>query len=115
LISNTLGTALDDFLADNLAFGFAKSAMIIGGLISITGLLHYYTKISSVLLFWIAFVLTRPFGATFGDFLTKPLQEGGLNLETIGSSAFFLVILIILISKEHKSHLQTIDSGANNE
>lgn len=115
LISNTLGTALGDFFADDLGFGFAKGALIIGGLLVAIALLHYFTKMSSVLLFWLAFVLTRPFGATFGDFLTKPLKEGGLNLGTIGSSLFFMVILVLLISKEHKLHLATLKVSSENE
>ena len=115
LISNTLGTALGDFFADDLGFGFTKGALIIGGLLAITALLHFYTKISSVLLFWIAFVLTRPFGATFGDFLTKPIHEGGLNLGTIGSSLLFVAVLIYLVSKEHKLHLQALTVERNNE
>jgi len=104
LISNTLGTAVGDFLADDIGLGFAKGAFLIGGLLIIISLFHYYTKISSIFLFWIAFVLTRPFGATFGDFLTKPINEGGVNLGTIGSSTFFLAILVILTYREHQAH-----------
>jgi uncharacterized membrane-anchored protein len=55
---------------------------------------------SKTVLFWLAFVLTRPFGATFGDFLTKPVESGGLNLGTIGASIFFAVVLVISIHKE---------------
>jgi uncharacterized membrane-anchored protein len=68
-------------------------------------LAYYFTSINRVLLFWIAFVLTRPFGATFGDVLTKPVESGGLNLGTIGSSAVLAAILIIFIiytSIKHK-------------
>lgn len=101
LVANTLGTALGDFLADSSGLGFAGGAMLISGLLLVTVLLYYFTKVSRVLLFWIAFVLTRPFGATFGDLLTKPIKAGGLNLGTIGSSAFFALVLIYLIFKEH--------------
>lgn len=104
LIANTLGTAAGDFLADDLGFGFVNSALLISGLLILIILLHYFTKISGTLLFWLAFVLTRPFGATFGDVLTKSAEKGGLNLGTIGSSLFFSVILIFAIAKE--SHLQ---------
>ena len=100
LIANTLGTAAGDFFADDLGFGFIKSAILISGLLVIIALLHFFTKISNVLLFWLAFVLTRPFGATFGDLLTKPIAKGGLNLGTIGSSLFFCVILIFAIAQE---------------
>ena len=62
--------------------------------------MHYYTKVSSVLLFWIAFVFTRPFGATFGDFLTKSHDVGGIGIGTIGASLFFATILIIALFRE---------------
>ncbi|MGH7885582.1 MAG: COG4705 family protein [Thermodesulfobacteriota bacterium] len=102
LIANTLGTAAGDFVADNLGLGFMYSAILITGLLLLTVLMHYYTKISWVIIFWIAFVLTRPFGATFGDLLTKPIEKGGLNFGTIVASIFFAVILVISIIKEAK-------------
>jgi len=102
LIANTLGTAAGDFVADELAIGFMHSAILISGLLIITALLHYYTKVSGILLFWIAFVLTRPFGATFGDFLTKSTEAGGLGFGTIAASMFFLTILILVLIKEVK-------------
>lgn len=74
LVSNTLGTALGDFMADSLELGFAKSAGIVGSLLVICAVLAYFTKVSHVLLCWVALVLTRPFGATFGDLLTKEGQ-----------------------------------------
>lgn len=102
LVANTLGTAAGDFLSDNLELGFMVSAAIIAVILVITALLHFYTKISGILLFWIAFVLTRPFGATFGDLLTKTHDKGGLNLGTIGSSIFFAIILILALIREIK-------------
>jgi uncharacterized membrane-anchored protein len=102
LIANTLGTAAGDFVADSLGFGFLMSAIFITGLLIITVLLHFYTKTSKIVLFWIAFVLTRPFGATFGDLLTKPIEKGGLNFGTIGASIFFTIILVIGLLKENK-------------
>jgi uncharacterized membrane-anchored protein len=97
LFSNTLGTALGDFLADSSGLGFMGGAILIGSLLAVIVLLYYFTKINRVVLFWIAFVLTRPFGATFGDVLTKPLEKGGLNLGTIGSSIVLASILIALV------------------
>lgn len=97
LFSNTLGTALGDFLADSSGLGFSGSAILIASLIGLTVLAYYFTKTNRVMLFWIAFVLTRPFGATFGDLLTKPIQKGGLNLGTIGSSAVLALILLSLV------------------
>lgn len=97
LFSNTLGTALGDFLADNSGLGFAGGAILIGSLLVLIILAYKFSKISHIVLFWLAFVLTRPFGATFGDLLTKPLEKGGLNFGTISSSAILFVILTILI------------------
>ncbi len=100
LIANTLGTAAGDFLADNMGLGFAAGALLITGLLVAIALLHFFTKISNVLLFWLAFVLTRPFGATFGDWLTKTHEKGGLDLGTVGASLFFAVILVAAVYRE---------------
>jgi len=97
LVSNTLGTALGDYLADDSGLGFLGGAALIGGLIALVALAYYATSLSRVVLFWMAFVLTRPFGATFGDLLTKPLEKGGLDFGTIGSSLVLATILILLI------------------
>ena len=94
LFSNTLGTALGDYLADSSGLGFLGGALLIGGLLSLVLLIYYFTQFNRITLFWIAFVLTRPFGATFGDLMTKPLSKGGLNFGTIGSSAVLVVLLI---------------------
>lgn len=94
LTSNTLGTALGDYLADDSGLGFGGGAALITGLLLVVILLHYYTKISKVALFWIAFVLTRPFGATFGDLLTKSAEKGGYDFGTIGASVILGTLLI---------------------
>ena len=107
LFSNTLGTALGDFLADSSGLGFFGGAALIGSLLILTLLAYYFTKISRVALFWIAFVLTRPFGATFGDLLTKTTDKGGLNFGTIGSSAILGGILIVLIVFEMMRHTKS--------
>jgi uncharacterized membrane-anchored protein len=103
LVANTLGTAAGDFMADELAIGFMNSALIIAGLLTLTATFHFYTKISSSLLFWIAFVLTRPFGATFGDLLSKTHEHGGIGLGTIGSSIFFALVLALALMREIKA------------
>ena len=95
LIANTLGTAAGDFLADNMGLGFINSAILISAILIIVALCHFFTEVSGTLLFWIAFVLTRPFGATFGDFLTKPNAKGGINLGTVASSIVICVIFRI--------------------
>lgn len=105
LFSNTLGTALGDFLADDSGLGFSGGAALIGGLIGLVVVAAYFTKLNRVMLFWVAFVLTRPFGATVGDLLTKPTEKGGLAFGTVGSSlilAFLLVILIFYTSNTQK-------------
>jgi uncharacterized membrane-anchored protein len=100
LVANTLGTAAGDYIADDLELGFLMSAGIITGLLLVTVVLHYTRRVSGIALFWIAFVLTRPFGATFGDWLTKPVDQGGVNLGTIGASVFFLIMLVLALMKE---------------
>jgi uncharacterized membrane-anchored protein len=102
LVANTLGTALGDYLADDLSLGFLTSAILIGGLLILCALLHYLTRISGIILFWLAFVMTRPFGATFGDFLTKNNSQGGLDIGTVGASAFFAIVLVIALWMEFK-------------
>ena len=97
LFSNTLGTALGDFLADNSGLGFLGGAALIGGLLGLVVLARYYTRLNRVLLFWVAFILTRPFGATFGDLLTKPVKKGGLNFGTVGSSLILASVLVTFI------------------
>ena len=97
LFSNTLGTALGDFLADSSGLGFTGGALLIGILLTLTVLANYFTQFSKTLLFWIAFVLTRPFGATMGDVLTKSKEKGGLAFGTIGSSLVLGSIVGILI------------------
>jgi uncharacterized membrane-anchored protein len=94
LFSNTLGTAFGDYLADDSGLGFLGGAILVGGLIAITALASLFELVNKVILFWLAFILTRPFGATFGDLLTKPLEKGGLGFGTIGSSAILAGLLI---------------------
>jgi uncharacterized membrane-anchored protein len=97
LVSNTLGTALGDYLADSSGLGFAGGALLIGVLIGLIALANFFTKLSKIWLFWLAFVLTRPFGATFGDLMTKTHESGGLDLGTGGSSAVLLALLVGLL------------------
>ena len=106
LFSNTLGTAFGDFLADSSGLGFAGGALLIASLLGIVLLCHFYTKISKTLLFWIAFVLTRPLGATVGDFFTKVPAKGGLGFGTIGSSVILatgLIGFILYTMKQRKT------------
>ena len=96
LFSNSLGTAFGDFLTDNIGLSYLMGAVITAGIIVVVLLLHYFTKINQMLLFWIAFIFTRPFGATFGDLMTKPLAKGGLNFGR-GIAALIAAGLLTLI------------------
>jgi uncharacterized membrane-anchored protein len=98
LASNTLGTALGDYLADSSGLGYGLSNLLISGGIALCVLGYFFTQISRTALFWAAFVLTRPFGATMGDLLTKSPDKGGLGIGTAGSSAVLLTILVALIA-----------------
>lgn len=97
LVSNTLGTALGDFTADDLGLGFEGGALLFGGLIAGVVALHLFTRTPKALLFWAAYVLTRPLGATVGDLLTKPLDHGGLNLGRFASSGVILAAMALLV------------------
>jgi uncharacterized membrane-anchored protein len=97
MFSQTLGTALGDWVADTNEIGYVGAAGIFGGLLLVTALLYYFTSLSRALLFWIAFILTRPLGATVGDFLDKPLATGGLALSRYTASIALLIVIVALI------------------
>jgi uncharacterized membrane-anchored protein len=97
LASNTLGTALGDFLADSERIGFLGANILITAILVLVLLATLFTNIPRVPLFWIAFVLTRPYGATFGDVLTKSPDEGGTGFGTVGASLIMAAILAIFI------------------
>lgn len=101
LFSNSLGTAFGDLLGDSFGLSYLHGAFVTGGVIVLVVLLHYLTRINRIILFWIAFIFTRPFGATFGDFLTKPSSKGGLDLGTLQASLVSVTIMTILIFIEH--------------
>ena len=109
LVSNTLGTALGDYLADDSGLGFMGGAALIGVLIAVTALASRFTRLDRVMLFWAAFVLTRPFGATFGDLLTKPADQGGLGFGTVGSSAILAVMLLGLVVRSIRVQRRAAD------
>ncbi|MBS1969796.1 MAG: hypothetical protein JSU04_05790 [Bdellovibrionales bacterium] len=114
LFSNTLGTALGDFLADDSGLGFLGSWILITTVLGVILAAYYFTKIPRILLFWVAFVLTRPFGATFGDVLTKSPDQGGLNFGRGYSSLILLAILVIaiVISYRKSSSMELQHEGA---
>ncbi|MFG2119046.1 hypothetical protein [Streptomyces sp. NPDC048710] len=110
LVSNTLGTSMGDFLSDSSGLGYLGGAALVTGLLLALLALMKVPAVPNVLLFWIAFVLTRPLGATAGDFLTKPTAKGGLDLGTAGSSAVLLAVLFGLMAY---AHLQERRTGAD--
>ena len=112
LFSNTLGTALGDFLADSSGLGFGGGALLISGLIGVVVIAHFQTRISKVLLFWVAFVLTRPFGATMGDLLAKPHVKGGLGIGTVGSSAVLAALLGVFVLHSIRNERKAARVGA---
>jgi uncharacterized membrane-anchored protein len=103
LFSNTLGTALGDFLADTSGLGFEGGAFVFGSALALIAVAYFVTNLSRAALFWSAFILTRPLGATLGDLLTKPHESGGFDLNRITASlaiAAFMVSAILLASKK---------------
>ncbi len=108
--SQTLGTALGDWMADTSGLGYAGGALVFLVALAVVAAAYYWTGISRVLLFWAAFILTRPLGATVGDFLDKPLIHGGLNLSRPIASAVigaFIVACILIIPQRAGTHPRT--------
>ena len=107
MFSQTLGTALGDWTADTQGLGYTSAALIFGTLLLVLAICYFYTKISRTLLFWLAFVLTRPLGAVLGDFLDKPIAHGGLELSRFSASfvllAFIVVCLVVFKPKAAQS------------
>jgi uncharacterized membrane-anchored protein len=104
-VSNTLGTAVGDCVATTTGLGFERGALVFAGLLALVAAAYYFTNIPDSVLFWAAYVLTRPLGATLGDTLTKPHTDGGLALGRIISSlamAAAMVILIALTSRRQR-------------
>jgi len=97
MFSQTLGTALGDWTADSEGIGYLGGAIIFGSLLAVVAACHFWTKIPKTLLFWTAFILTRPLGAVVGDFLDKPLAHGGLNLSRYTASGTLVVLVIACI------------------
>jgi uncharacterized membrane-anchored protein len=95
--SQTLGTALGDWMADSTALGYAGGALVFAAALTVVAAAYFLTNISRVLLFWAAFILTRPLGATVGDFLDKPLNDGGLALSRPIASAVIAVVVVACV------------------
>ena len=105
--SQTLGTALGDWLADTGGFGYEGGALVFAAGIVIVAALYFWTNVSRVLLFWAAFILTRPLGATVGDYLDKPVHDGGLALSRPLASAViavFIVLCVLILPQRAGTH-----------
>ena len=97
MFSQTLGTALGDWMADTAGLGYTGAAVVFGGMLALVVVAFYWTSVSRTLLFWAAFILTRPLGAVVGDFLDKPLSAGGLALSRYSASAALLSFMVVAI------------------
>jgi uncharacterized membrane-anchored protein len=105
--SQTLGTALGDWMADSTGLGYEGGALVFGAALVVVAAAYYWTKISRVTLFWTAFILTRPLGATVGDFLDKPVSDGGLDLSRPLASvviAIFILFCLLVLPQRAGSH-----------
>ncbi|TVT24363.1 hypothetical protein FNH06_07055 [Amycolatopsis acidiphila] len=100
LVSNTLGTASGDWLSDDTGLGFRNAFLIIAAIMVLIVAAHYLTRINTMLLFWLAFILTRPLGAAGGDALTKPVADGGLGWGTLWGSAALFGLLAVLVAHQ---------------
>jgi uncharacterized membrane-anchored protein len=115
--SQTLGTALGDWMADTTGLGYEGGALVFSAALAVVAALYYWTNISRVALFWTAFILTRPLGATVGDFLDKPLNHGGMALSRPIASAviaMFIVGCILLLPQRagrHPGEPQAVSAG----
>src|ERR1700690_1898933 len=94
MFSQTLGTALGDWTADTAGLGYGGGAIVFSVLLGAVATAYFWTNISRTLLFWAAFILTRPLGATLGDFLDKPLDEGGLAFGRFYATAILAAVIV---------------------
>ncbi|MBV8935584.1 MAG: hypothetical protein JO095_07230, partial [Alphaproteobacteria bacterium] len=107
MFSQTLGTALGDFLADTSGLGYEGGALVFAAGLAIIAVAYFYTNASHTLLFWAAFILTRPLGATVGDLLDKPPAQGGLGLDRVSASAaltLFIIFCILVLPQRPGRH-----------
>ena len=114
LVSNTLGTALGDYVASTLGFGFERGALIFTALILIVAGLHFFSRLPTSITFWAAYVLTRPLGATLGDLLTKPHAQGGLNISRIAASLVIAVLMVVMVAVtglRHRTSRSTVPAA----
>ena len=102
LFSQTLGTALGDWMADNTGLGYEGGALVFAAALAGVAICYFYTRVSHTLLFWTAFILTRPLGATVGDLLDKPVENGGFALSRFYASAILAAFIVLCIMITHR-------------
>jgi uncharacterized membrane-anchored protein len=98
LFTFALGTAAGDLVAEGFNLGYLTATFIFGAIIAAVTLAHFYAGLNAIWAFWLAYIVTRPFGASFGDLLSQPVAAGGLGLGTIGTSAIFLTVILGLVT-----------------
>ncbi len=110
LFTFALGTAAGDLVAEKLGLGYALSALIVAGLIVLIALAHYAFKLNGVMAFWLAYILTRPLGASCGDYLSQPAASGGLGLGTVVTSLIFLGAILGCVSFMTATRFDAVES-----
>src|SRR5260370_1977284 len=113
--SQTLGTALGDWMADSTGLGYEGGALVFGAALAIVTAAYFWTNVSRVTLFWMAFILTRPLGATVGDFLDKPVSPSGLSLSRplpSAGPAVFILVCILVLPQRAGSHPAPAEAGS---
>ena len=98
LFTFALGTAAGDLISERLALGYFPTLMVFVGAIAVVAVLHYVLKVNAVLTFWLAYILTRPLGASIGDWLSQPTDETGLGLGTTVTSFIFLGVIVLVVA-----------------
>ena len=117
-LSQTLGTALGDWMADTSGLGYAGGALVFLAGLAILAAAYYWTDVSRVLLFWAAFILTRPLGATVGDFLDKPISHGGLAFSRPMASAIiagYIVLCLVVLPQRPGRHPSAVYAESDSE
>ncbi|MDR3542289.1 MAG: hypothetical protein P4L69_15200 [Desulfosporosinus sp.] len=108
LFTFALGTAAGDLIAEGLSLGYWKSVLLFAALIGMVTIAHHRFKLNSVLSFWLAYILTRPLSASFGDYLSQPSNAGGLNLGSVGTSAIFLATILSIVIYLTKTRIDEV-------
>lgn len=113
LFTFALGTAAGDLAAEGMKLGYANSALMFGAMIGVVTVAHYFFKANAVLAFWIAYILTRPLGASFGDYLSQPVANGGLELGAVVTSMIFLMTILGMVTYLTVSRRDVIELQVN--